>query len=70
MIWRSEASYSCPYQDSNFDPSVVEPVASHYTDWDIAALYGCETSRPLIFWMEESLSALTADPFYPKEYSW
>jgi hypothetical protein len=23
---------SCPYRDSNFDPSVVQPIASRYTD--------------------------------------
>jgi hypothetical protein len=28
--WRGEKS--CPYRDSNTDPSAVEPVASRYTD--------------------------------------
>jgi hypothetical protein len=28
--WINENSY--PYRDSNFDPSVVQPVASRYTD--------------------------------------
>jgi hypothetical protein len=23
---------SCPYRDSNSDPSAVQPIASHYTD--------------------------------------
>jgi hypothetical protein len=27
----------CPYRDSNSDRSVVQPVASRYTDWAIAA---------------------------------
>jgi hypothetical protein len=29
---------SCPYQDSNSDPSIVQLVASHYTDCATAAL--------------------------------
>jgi hypothetical protein len=29
-MWRRENSW--PYQDSNSDPSVVQPVASRYTD--------------------------------------
>jgi hypothetical protein len=28
-----------PYQDLNCDPSVVQHVASRYTDWAIPALY-------------------------------
>jgi hypothetical protein len=32
-IWRGENSL--PYRDSNSDPSVVQPVASHYTDYAI-----------------------------------
>jgi hypothetical protein len=28
--WKRESS--CPYRDSNSDPSVVQPVVSHYTD--------------------------------------
>jgi hypothetical protein len=28
--WRSENS--CSYLDSNYDPSVVQPIASRYTD--------------------------------------
>jgi hypothetical protein len=31
--WRRENSW--PYQDSNSDPSVVQPVASRYTDCSI-----------------------------------
>jgi hypothetical protein len=31
--WRRENS--CSYRDSNFDPSVIQPVASLYTDWAI-----------------------------------
>jgi hypothetical protein len=34
-IWRRENSW--PYQDSDSDPSVVEPVASCYTDYAIPA---------------------------------
>jgi hypothetical protein len=30
-IWRSENSWPC--RDSNSDPSVVQPLASHYTDY-------------------------------------
>jgi hypothetical protein len=33
--WRRQNSW--PYQDSNSDPSVVQPVASRYTDWAITA---------------------------------
>jgi hypothetical protein len=33
--WRRENSW--PYQDSNSDSSVVQPVVSHYTDYAIAA---------------------------------
>jgi hypothetical protein len=35
MIWRRENS--SPYRDSNFNPMVVQPVASHYTDYAIPA---------------------------------
>jgi hypothetical protein len=28
-----EKEKSWPYRDSNSDPSVTQPVASHYTDW-------------------------------------
>jgi hypothetical protein len=35
MTWRKENSR--PYRDSNSDPSVVQPVASHYTDFSIPA---------------------------------
>jgi hypothetical protein len=35
-IWRSENSY--PHRDLNPDPSVVQPVASRYTDYAIPAL--------------------------------
>jgi hypothetical protein len=31
MIWSTENSW--PYRDSNSDPSVVQPVASRYTDY-------------------------------------
>jgi hypothetical protein len=34
-IWRRENSW--PYRDSNSDPSVVQPVASRYTDYAIPA---------------------------------
>jgi hypothetical protein len=34
-MWRGEKS--CPYQDSNSDPSVVQFVAIRYTDWAIPA---------------------------------
>jgi hypothetical protein len=30
-IWRRENSWS--YRDSNSDPSAIQPVASHYTDY-------------------------------------
>jgi hypothetical protein len=33
--WRRENSW--PYRDSNCDLSVVQPVASRYTDWAIPA---------------------------------
>jgi hypothetical protein len=33
-----EGEKSCPYRDSNSDPSAVQPVASRYTDCDIPAL--------------------------------
>jgi hypothetical protein len=33
MIWRTENSW--PYRDSNSDPSIVQPVASRYTDYAI-----------------------------------
>jgi hypothetical protein len=36
-IWRTENSW--PYRDSNSDPSVVQPVASRYTDYAIPAPY-------------------------------
>jgi hypothetical protein len=32
-----EKRNSWPYRDSNSDPSVVQPVASRYTDWAIPA---------------------------------
>jgi hypothetical protein len=34
-MWRRENSW--PHWDSNSDPSVVQPVASRYTDWAIPA---------------------------------
>jgi hypothetical protein len=33
-----EREKSCPYRDSNSDPSAVQPVASRYTDYAILAL--------------------------------
>jgi hypothetical protein len=36
MSWRRENS--CPYWDLNSDPSAVQPIASHYTDYAIPAL--------------------------------
>jgi hypothetical protein len=33
--WRGENSW--PYRDSNSDPSIVQPVASRYTDYAILA---------------------------------
>jgi hypothetical protein len=33
--WRRESSW--PYWDSNCNPSVIQPVASRYTDWAIPA---------------------------------
>jgi hypothetical protein len=32
---REEENNSWPYRDSNSDPSVVQPIASRYTDWAI-----------------------------------
>jgi hypothetical protein len=37
MTWTTENSW--PSQDSNSDPSIVQPVASHYTDHVIPALF-------------------------------
>jgi hypothetical protein len=37
MTWRRENSW--PYRDSNSDSSVVQPVASRYTDYAISALH-------------------------------
>jgi hypothetical protein len=36
MTWRGEKS--CPYRDSNFDISAVQPVAIRYADWAIPTL--------------------------------
>jgi hypothetical protein len=37
-VWMtSRGEKSCPYQDSTSDPSVIQPVASHYTDCPIRA---------------------------------
>jgi hypothetical protein len=35
MMCRGENS--CPYQDSNSDPLVIQPIASHYTDCALPA---------------------------------
>jgi hypothetical protein len=33
LVWTTwKRENSLPYRDSNFDPSVVQPVASRYTD--------------------------------------
>jgi hypothetical protein len=39
-IWRRENSW--PYRKSNSDPSVVQPVASRYTDWAIPVPKFCD----------------------------
>jgi hypothetical protein len=39
MTWRGEKY--CLYQDSNSDPSVDQPIASHYIDYVIAARNKC-----------------------------
>jgi hypothetical protein len=44
MILRSLNSWS--YRDSNFDPSVVQPLANPYTDCATAATPGSPSSRP------------------------
>jgi hypothetical protein len=36
-LWKSENSWA--YRDSNSDPLVVQPVASHCTDYAIPSLY-------------------------------
>jgi hypothetical protein len=35
-VWTTRrGEKSCPYRDSNSDPSAVQPAASLYTDWAI-----------------------------------
>jgi hypothetical protein len=41
-LWRTEIFL--PYRDSNSDPSIVQPVASRYTDCAISALSYLETA--------------------------
>jgi hypothetical protein len=36
-VWTWRGEKSCPYRDSNSDPSTVQPVANRYTDCAIAA---------------------------------
>jgi hypothetical protein len=33
-----ESENSCPYRDSDSDPSIIQPVVSHYTDWAVVYL--------------------------------
>jgi hypothetical protein len=39
-LWERENSW--PYRDLNSDPTVIQPVASQYTDFAIPALVYCE----------------------------
>jgi hypothetical protein len=49
--WHAQNSYH--YRDSNSDPSIVQPVASHYTDWAIPTLTRFFQLYPqaLAFWL-------------------
>jgi hypothetical protein len=43
-MWRRENSW--PYQDSNSDPSVIQPVGSRYTNYAIPAPLWTEKMNP------------------------
>jgi hypothetical protein len=62
-MWRRENSW--PYRDSNSDPSVVQPVASRYTDYAIPAPpWSGEVNNTYMYWhMHDSP---TSGNFYDK----
>jgi hypothetical protein len=67
-IWRCE--YFLPYQDSNSDPSVIQRVANHYTDWTTTTHLsgtnvpskGWDMSRAWYFNCSEGISWCGWDP--------